>query len=398
MKYKIINRKKLIITILIDLVGYLFFLPKVIFRKNRGNLDDDNIKEILIIRTAYIGDVIMTLPVCKPLKTKYPDARVTFLTCSKAESALRGNPYIDEILTYDAFWFYPQDRKKSFNEYRTFLKKLRSKRYDMVIEARADMRDIIFIASMSRSRCRISYGVGGGGYLLTDIVPYERLKHKVDYHLDIVKYLGCPVDDLEWDIYLTENEEKEVREALAAKGIDFGKSLVAIHPGGRKELKSWSAEGYADIADRLIEDFDATVVFTGSPDEAFLSKRIQGMMNNKSYMLAGSVSLRGLTSVLRMCDLFICNDTSPLHIASAIGTPTVAVFGPSKSIETGPYGNIHRVVENDYPCRYGCDENTCRHDVYNECMTTITPDKVYSAASEIFNYISGHSRTRRVTL
>ena len=103
----------------------------------------------------------------------------------------------------------------------------------------------------------------------------------------------------------------------------------------------------------------------------------------KALTLAGKTDLRILASLLERFNLFICNDTAPLHIASAMNTPTVAIFGPSKSNETGPYGNINRVVEKDFPCRYTCDEDVCNHTVHNECMKTITPDNVYEAANYI---------------
>jgi len=98
---------------------------------------------------------------------------------------------------------------------------------------------------------------------------------------------------------------------------------------------------------------------------------------------AGKTNLRTLTALIERLDLFICNDSAPLHIASAVGTPTIAIFGPSKSRETGPYGNIHKVVEKDFPCRYSCDENICKHEIYNECMKTITPDDVCKAVREV---------------
>ncbi len=106
-------------------------------------------------------------------------------------------------------------------------------------------------------------------------------------------------------------------------------------------------------------------------------------MDNTTVNLAGKTDLRLLASLIERFNLFICNDSAPLHIASAMKTPTVAIFGPSKSIETGPYGNTHIVVEKDFPCRYSCDENVCKHKIYNECMTAITTDDVCNAVKDI---------------
>ena len=364
-----------------DLLGYAIYNPINILRKTA--LSFLNIKEILVIRTAYLGDVIMTLPILKPLKESYPRARISFLTSSKAKEVLENNPYIDEILIYDAFWFYPNGFKRAVKDYLTFLQILRFRRYDLVIEARADIRDILLLAYLSKNRYRVSYKVGGGACLLTHIVPFQKIKHKVDYHLDIARRLNCKIDCVEWNIYLTKSEEQQAEHILTKKGGVLGKPIVAIHPGARKELKRWSGSGFATVADALTDSLNASVILAGGPDEIELVKQIEGMMKNKPLILAGKTTLRELAALLKKCDLFICNDSSPLHIASTIKTPTVAIFGPSKSKETGPYGNIHRVVEKDFPCRFTCDEDVCEHKVYQACMKAITPDDVYNAAMEL---------------
>ncbi|MBI5492871.1 MAG: putative lipopolysaccharide heptosyltransferase III [Deltaproteobacteria bacterium] len=381
MYYKIINRKKRAVTRALDILGYLLSAPFRLFGKKGGI---SGVSEILVIRTAYIGDVIMTLPVLKPLKDLYPGARITFLTAEKAKDVLAGNPYVDEVLAYDAFWFYPAPRAAAIRRYLGFLKELRKVRYDLVIEARADIRDIALLARMAKARHRVSYNVGGGGYLLTHVVPYRELKHKVEYHLDIVRFLGAKDPGLHWGIHLNEGEEKRALELLRRKGARLD-NLVAIHPGSRKELKCWSYRGFAEVADRLMDEHGAAVVFTGSPDEAPLVDRVMGAMRNRPVSLAGQTGLREMAAIIKRCRLFVCNDTSPLHIAAAAGTPTVAIFGPSKSMETGPYGGMHRVVEKDFACRYSCDEDVCLSEAHNECMDAIKADDVMRAAEDILN-------------
>ena len=330
----------------------------------------------------------MTLPILKPLKELYPYARITFLTSYSAKDIIINNPYIDEILTYNAFWFYPKSFKNAIKEYRGFLNVLRSKSYDLVIEARADIRDVIFLAYRSKGRYRISYKVGGGGYLLTHIVPYKALKHKVEYHLDIVRYLGCKCEEIEWGIYLTKDEELKTDKLLTQTGIPHNRPLFAIHPGARKELKCWFSKGYATLSDALIDKYDASLVIIGSPDEIGLAEKVSKMMKKKAVILAGKITLRETAGILKRCNLFICNDSAPMHIAAAMKTPTVAIFGPSKSNETGPYGNIHRVVEKDFPCRYTCDEDVCLDKINNECMNAITPEDLFNAVKDIMNEIA----------
>jgi lipopolysaccharide heptosyltransferase II len=380
--YKIVNKKKRMAVTIADLFGYAMW--RFLKVSDREIPSSQRVKEILIIRTAYIGDVIMTLPILKPLKEMYKDAKITFLTGSRGKEVLEKNSFIDEILTYDAFWFYPKGFREAGKDYWTFLIKiLRSKSYDLVIEARGDIRDIALLAYLSRAKYRISYNIGGGGYLLTHIVPFKEIKHKVEYHLDIVRFLGCEVNQVDWLIYLTPEEKNYAKNKLLEKGIEETDLVVGIHPGGRLDLKCWSSQKFAEVADWIIERYGAKVVFTGAEKEKGLIENIMKRMENPTVNLSGKIDLRLLSGLIERFNLFICNDSAPLHIASAMKTPTVAIFGPSKSRETGPYGNLHRVVEKDFPCRYTCDENSCHHERFHACMKDITVEDVFEAVKAV---------------
>lgn len=378
MFYKIINRKKRIATRVADVIGYALWFPLKVLKGN-GRIEASVIRDVLVVRTAYIGDVVMTLPILRPLRELFPGARITFLTSSGAKDLFKDNPCVDSVFPYDAFWFYPGGGLK---KYLGFLKALRKKRYDLVIEARGDIRDIFFIAYLSRSRYRVSYNVGGGGFLLTHVVPFKEVRHKVEYHLDMVRFLGASADKLDWGLAASGNEVKKAIEALG-NGTGGGPIAAGIHPGGRKGLKCWGAEKFALLADRLVREVGARVYFTGSAHEASLVEEILGRMSCKGVSLAGKTDIRTSAAVIGRLDVFITNDSAPLHLASAQKTPTVAIFGPSKSNETGPYGNAHRVVEKDFPCRYSCDEDVCRRTPYNECMESIGVEDVFDAAVDL---------------
>lgn len=388
MYYKIINKKKKIAITIADLFGYVLWTPVNIFKKRKLEFPPIKIKNILIIRTAYIGDVVMTLPILKPLKELYHGARITFLTSSKAREVLENNPYVDEILNYDAFWFYPRRPKEAIKDYLGLLKTLRAKQYDLVIEARADIRDILLLAYLSKGRYRVSYKVGGGGYLLTHVVPFKEIKHKVEYHLDIVRFLGSEVNRVEWGIYLTSEERDHGRAILLDEGVVDGDLVVGIHPGGRLGLKCWPFQRFAEVADWIATRTGIKIVFTGSESERGLIENIITKMGNPAINLSGKIDLRLLTSLIERFNLFICNDSAPLHFASAMKTPTVAIFGPSKSRETGPYGNLHRVVEKNYPCRYQCDENSCHHERSHACMDDITVEDVIEAVKAVLEEVA----------
>jgi ADP-heptose:LPS heptosyltransferase len=257
-----------------------------------------------------------------------------------------------------------------------------------VIDARGDLRDIALLAYLSKSNYRVSYNVGGGGYLLTHVVPFDEIKHKVEYHLDIAQFLGCEVNGVEWGLYLTAGEKNYARTKLLENGIEDTDFVVGIHPGGRLDLKCWSFQRYAKVGDWIAARPGTKVVFTGSEEERGLIENIITMMEHTAINLAGKVDLRLLATLIERFNLFICNDSAPLHIASALRTPTIAIFGPSKSRETGPYGNLHRVVEKNFSCRDKCDENSCHSKRFHACMKDITVEDVIRGVKAVLDEIA----------
>ena len=384
--YKIINTKKLVATAAADVLGNVLFALPRLFRR-REQIRNAEVRSILVIRTAYIGDVVMTLPVLKPLKELYPGATISFLTAAGAAEVLKNNPYVDEVISYDPFWFYSSSKA----EYGKFIRLMRQRAFDLVIEARADIRDILMLAWPLKARHRVSYDVGGGGYLLTHVVPYPGLKHKVEYHLDLVRDLGYRGNGLEWGIYLSDTEQQRISAIIAEHGI--GQPFIAVHPGSRLPLKRWPVQRYGALCDGLMEKYGMPVVVFGAGSEKALVAEMASCMKRKPITLAGALSLREMAGVLARAALFICNDSAPMHLAAAMKTPTVAIFGPSKSVETRPYGEGHRVVEKEFPCRYACDENSCRYERYNACMEDITVDDVFHAAQELLRSTEKHVQT-----
>lgn len=373
MHYKIINRRKRIVTALFDILGYIIWAPIKLLSRQRKLAPTTNIRKILLIRTAYIGDVIMTLPMLKPLKDRFPDSSITVLTSSGGREILLNNPYVDDILVYEPFWFYP----RPFSEYLRFLGQLRKRRFDLTIEARADIRDIFFLVFPAKSLAKLSYAVGGGGYFLSNVVPYEILKHKVEYHLDVVRYLGCDTGAVEWGVYLTEEEKAEVDRLLEHNGIST--PFICVHPGGRMPLKRWLLDRCASLYDKIIESYGLPLVILSAGSETEAVNEIVGLMNNQPVVLADKTTIRQLYGVIAKAELLICNDSAPMHMAAAAGTSTVAIFGPSKSIETGPFGGKHLVVEKAFSCRSNCDESRCTNSCNHACMEMITVGDVFQA-------------------
>lgn len=382
MRYKIINRKKYYATAAGDLVTRMFFDVFSLGRPSEP-IDRSAIKSILIIRTAYLGDVVMTLPIFKPLKENFADARVALLTSPLAGDLVDKNPYVDRIIRFSPFWFYPASKW----DYCRLMRELAGDRFDLIIEARGDIREIFLLVRPLDAKYKVSYGVGGGAHFLTHVVPYPGIKHKVEYHLDLVRYLGCHWNTDEWQIYLDDDEKQNVRRLLIAQRIQT--PYICVHPGARVPLKRWPLEKCARLYDQLTKNLAEPLVLLGSLDEVQLVEDIARRMRHKPVVLAGRLTIRQLAGVLAESSLLVCNDSGPMHIAAAMRTPVVAIFGPSKSNETGPYGTRHQIVEKDFACRYGCDESSCRHARHHACMQDIQVEDVYGAALRLREDNSG---------
>ena len=385
--YRIVNRRKRVLTRIVDVVGAIVFAPRRLCRP-RAMPEPRAVSRILVIRTAYVGDVVMALPLLKPLRQRFPQAQISFLTAASAAPLLDHNPDVDEVITYDPFWFYPSSPRRAYFDYR---RRMRDRTFDLVIETRGDIREILMLMWPLKARCRVSYGAGGGGWLLTHVAPYDGPRHRVEYHLNLARYLGASVSKVEWGLCLTDQERRRAAEFLAE--VRLAKPFVCVHPGGRAPLKRWSGERWAELCDRIRADLRMPVALLGTNEECDLVARISSQMKREAVMLAGRLSLRELAAVLGEAALMVCHDSAPMHLAAAMNTPTVAIFGPSKSPETGPFGNQHAVVEKAVPCRVTCDENRCRNRDFHVCMRGITPDDVWRAVREMAGCCAFGERT-----
>ena len=169
-------------------------------------------------------------------------------------------------------------------------------------------------------------------------------------------------------MYLDAEEKKAVDSFLTQEGIHRKDLLVGIHPGSRKKLKAWFPDRFAALADSIIKEYGAQVIFTGSQEEKDFVNGIIMKMDYKAVNLAGKTNLRLLSGIIGKLDLFICNDSAPSSHRLCHEDTNSSYLRAFKEQGNRPYGNTHRVVEKDFPCRFGCDEDVCNHSVYKECM------------------------------
>jgi ADP-heptose:LPS heptosyltransferase len=371
--YKIINRRKRnlvwIADKLADAAAHFGLIPR---SEPSVPFDKKTINNILIVRLAYIGDVVMTMPVIKPLAEAFPGAAIDFLTSRAAAPLLVNHPHLRNVVEFDAPWFYSKQNGSDGTV--AIVRKLKASHYNLGIDFRGDIRNIFHCLYQPGIRFRLSYTSGGGGALLTHPVAWERLQHKVEYHLDLLRKTGIPAARTNPGIYFTGSELDQARNMLDSIPGCRQKTPVMVHPGARLPLKKWPATHFADVIRKIQENDLGPVILLGAPGSGMghdISERAP-----VSADLTGVLSIRQMAALMSLGRMVICHDSGPMHIAAAAGAKVIALFGPSRPIETAPSGEGHSIIEAPCELKDDCDENTCRRSPEG-CMAKIPVDAVY---------------------
>lgn len=332
------------------------------------------VRKILVIKLRYIGDALLVTPLLDHLKDAFPEASVSMLVNLGTQPVLYENPSLNEVLALDRTSL----RSK---EHLRFLCNIRSKQFDLVIDL-TDADRSAFISYISGAPMRIGYH---GKSLLRNHLLYnilinadEGALHKIDHHLAIAEAIGYPIKNRELRLFLTTEEMTKTRKKLEEKGLATDHPFVVFHPGARRRYKSWPAEYFSALGNKILKELNMQLVLAGGPSDLKEVEMIQKGINLPSYNFAGAFDLRELACLLKMAALCVVNDSSPMHIAAALGTPTVAFFGLTDWRNWYPRGEAHAVFSQDCPCRpYGhsreCDQGE------NHCMRKIPVDDVFAA-------------------
>ncbi|WP_447979701.1 lipopolysaccharide heptosyltransferase II [Candidatus Nitrospira bockiana] len=337
----------------------------------------DPVRRILIRATNWVGDAVLTEPALSALHAALPDAELTLLARPAVAELFTAHPALSRILFYDH-----RGRHARLSGKWTLAGELRRYRFDLAVlfQNAFEAALLAFLAGVPR---RYGYATDGRRLLLTQAVPVAPptlVKHQIHYYLDLLRLLGIEPVARAPRLYVTREEEAEAERRLAEAGADPRDLLIGLNPGSTYgSAKRWLPERFAQTADRLAADVGARVVIVGAPGEESLGQAIAASMTSSPIVLSGRTSIRQLMAVIRRCRLFLTNDTGPMHIAAAFGVPVVAVFGPTDTRTTAPYGEDHAIVRQPVECS-PCLLRECPID--HRCMTRISVDQVYSTASE----------------
>jgi lipopolysaccharide heptosyltransferase I len=310
---------------------------------------------ILIIKPSSLGDVVHALPTVNLIRRKYPQAHISWLVNDTLTSLLQHCPIIDEIIPFERRRFGSLTQLPRFGN---FLATLQGRHFDIAIDLQGLLRSgIICWATRAPRRIGLSDAREGARLFHNEIVEVPRA-HAVDRYLRTAQHLGCDSTPVEFP--------------LGVSGSVASEGLIAVNPSARWATKLWGNDRFAELIRRLPSE---RVVLTGSATEREQIDRIaQGRRN-----LAGQTDLFQLAELYRRCQVVITNDSGPMHLAAAVGTPVVAIFGPTDPALTGPYGKRHVVLRAGVPCS-PCFKDTCANNVYMECMKLVSVEQVLEAA------------------
>ena len=322
---------------------------------------------ILIFSFSFIGDAVLSTAVIQPLKKRFPEAHLTFLVGPHAQGVLRGDLQIDAVLVYDNRGIHSGIRGK----YR-LIKLLRQERFDLVI----DLRDSFWSRLVGARR----WGIARGSNLHAVTRYLDTLNgHGVETSAEVLDFAAEP------RLTLSKSERNVADNFLTEHGVVPNELIIGIHPGGNWIYKLWPAENFAKIGDILISDFHAQILLFAGLDEQALQEKVAAMMKYQP-IIVNEPSLRHVAALINRCHLYLGNDTGTTHIAAAVGTPVVAIFGSTNHIRSGPYGTQHQVVRNDVdlgcnPCHPGKNPGGCQKDRC-QVMESITVEQVLTAITE----------------
>jgi 3-deoxy-D-manno-octulosonic-acid transferase/heptosyltransferase-1 len=346
-------------------------------------------RSILIVKLSAIGDVIQTLPMAEALKRQYPDARIDWVVEEDASPLLFNHPVINRViisrrkswlkkaLKLGEFW-------KTLGEMGRFIRELRSRRYDWVIDNHGIFKSGLLVL-LARGRRKIGFQASAGiadegSYFFTHerYKPLSIERHALERYLDLVSQLGVQTDSTAFHLPVPPEAVKRVEVMLREKGFD-SHPLVVLHPMAKWETKQWPAERFARLISALAQR-KASVVITGSPqDEGPIGEILRRMGDSAEVLnLAGKTDLMDLAAIFSLSDLVLSPDTGPMHLAAAVKAPLIALFGPTAPWRTGPYGNNHAILRKDLPCS-PCFKKKCRT---MECMDSISVEEVLAAVEE----------------
>lgn len=333
-------------------------------------------QKILVVQTAFLGDVILTLPMIQVLKRAYPQAEIDVITTPAAAPLLR-HPDISAVIPYDK-----RNTQRGIGGILSLARMIRSRRYDIAVVPHRSFRSAV-VTALGGIPMRIGLSAAAGKFLYTHIVPYEKSRHEIERNLNLLSALSIPLPAKELpSLYPDEPAMQSVNKFLFEREILNEQAMVAIAPGSVWNTKRWLAERYAELSLQLAERGCEVVIIGGREDSELGRAIAESAKHKKIHDATGSLTLLESAALIGRCSVLVTNDSAPLHLGVAMRTPVVAVFGATiPEFGFAPYGERDVVIETKglrcRPCGIHGGK-TCPTGTF-DCMKRIDTKTVYDA-------------------
>lgn len=360
-----------------------FVLEKVLnifCRSPKNQAFADTPSRILVIQSHLIGDVMMAIPFLRALRKRYPNAEITFLANDFARGLLKGCDFIDVMLTAPFPWGIRSYHVKNLWKLVGMILYLRRQKFDLAIDAQIDFRNI-FLMYLAGARRRLGYDIVGGRLFLTDIPEFPRdVVHLLEGRLSVLRYLGADIQDKTYRLPLSADARQWLDLFWKGKGLS-GREVVAIHPGASTIEKLWRADRFVEVI-RFLQKRQYVPVLIEGPQDTDVVEEILGLLGGDILVLKSS--LAHCMAFFSRCRLLICLDSAASHLASAVGTPAVVLYGPQWPFLAKPFDDhIVAVWNENVDCR-PCVYKKCQKPVH-DCMEKISVQDVCLALGQLLD-------------
>jgi len=351
-----------------------------------------NVKKILVLKFRHIGDVLLIVPTIRALKDTFPDASVSVAINAGTEEVLAGHELIDELIIFDRSVKKLPALKKISKEI-GFIQDIRRRNYDMTVDLTSGDRAAI-LSFLSGARYRLATDPGTRGFwgkrfLYTHIAKIDSTKHMVLQNLDVVNQFGISSDNGDVDFFISDETKEKIRRLFEEKGIKKDDRIVHIHPVSRWMFKCWDDGYMAEIIDWMCGE-GMKVVLTCAPEkhererlDTILSLLPEETRSSGNIInISGKTTIKELAAISDAAEIFFGVDSAPMHIAAAVKTPVIALFGPTNHFVWSPYGKNNIVLTKEMPCK-PCRKGMCEGISLRDCMSAIKPEEVKDAVHKI---------------
>ena len=334
----------------------------------------EKVERILVIKLRAVGDVVLATPVPRNLRLAYPSARIDFLTEPESAGILRTLPEVDEVVLFDRRQVEAAGPLGASKQGLELIRRIRERNYDLVFDLFGNPRTAL-VTRLSGAKWRVGFDWRGRKRAYNVVVPSRADQvHEVDFNLDALRWLGIKVETSQPRVVVTPEAEAEADAFFRESGLEPGR-VLALNAAGGWVTKRWPVPRFAEVARRVSEEFGLKSLILWGPGELELAERLVELIGEAAVALP-QTDLIGLAAYLKRSRLLLTNDSGPMHLAAAVGTPVVAIFGPTNPRLQGPYGNGHVVVRNEELDCLGCNLTRCDH---RSCMVGLSVETVFEA-------------------